>query len=569
MKRIRIIIILTAISVGIWAKGPMAESYTQDDFNKFIESSEVVKTISRNFVIPRNMYRYGIFCKYNLAEITEYLGLTVDEFEQQYNRWREDAYSEQGGFADKILINISDGGSLHYPKPRNFFGPLDSKGHILSDEEYARFSYLLPDDPTWEVGFTFNKKDNLLLIHTQFGEGAKEGDENHVLIALNNKGRMVNFDITLSLTHDTYGADVQLDGMKCVGKLTLTSDDAFQATKGKQRFKINMHDVLKCFSAKTITPYNIGTYVMRDLENRLLTDYGTYSDSENTVFLSAEGLDYDSDKNKRNCMFSLNNITGEFEVSYSAMAFAGGERVFIPIFLGDGKEYYELNLNLQLGSPDDILPDLNIVSTQQLEARLMVTSGLETVNVPDVWYYNLVKTPVDISLLEELLGTTNPSLYAESIKDGEVVYTNAYSLSNGYWFTPLGETSYATSYNMRAIFGLFYSDGTIKWTETDLFENKHVGDTYKANIFFVNPDNKKAVKYELSICFVEDYPISDIEKALVYQLPYRKDDTETTAIRSIEVLPNISHPVYNLQGQLLHRFQPGLNIVDGKKILVK
>ena len=49
------------------------------------------------------------------------------------------------------------------------------------------------------------------------------------------------------------------------------------------------------------------------------------------------------------------------------------------------------------------------------------------------------------------------------------------------------------------------------------------------------------------------------------------DDGETTSIQTINVTPNSQQdaPVYNLNGQRLNAPKKGINIVNGKKVLVK
>lgn len=49
------------------------------------------------------------------------------------------------------------------------------------------------------------------------------------------------------------------------------------------------------------------------------------------------------------------------------------------------------------------------------------------------------------------------------------------------------------------------------------------------------------------------------------------NDGETTSIQTINVTPNSQQdaPVYNLNGQRLNAPQKGINIVNGKKVIIK
>ena len=47
------------------------------------------------------------------------------------------------------------------------------------------------------------------------------------------------------------------------------------------------------------------------------------------------------------------------------------------------------------------------------------------------------------------------------------------------------------------------------------------------------------------------------------------EDDDTTSIEDLNAAPNANGPIYNLAGQRLDKMQKGINIVGGKKVLVK
>ena len=47
------------------------------------------------------------------------------------------------------------------------------------------------------------------------------------------------------------------------------------------------------------------------------------------------------------------------------------------------------------------------------------------------------------------------------------------------------------------------------------------------------------------------------------------EDDDATSIEDLNAAPNANGPIYNLAGQRLDKMQKGINIVGGKKVLVK
>ena len=112
---------------------------------------------------------------------------------------------------------------------------------------------------------------------------------------------------------------------------------------------------------------------------------------------------------------------------------------------------------------------------------------------------------------------------------------------------------------------MYFSDGSFKWYE-EPFAGTKAGETYTLNLYFSNPTKGTAVKYVINVEFVNE--IDNAEYCRVRRLPAGMDTP--TGIENLTPTPSQGvGAIYNLNGQRVNELQKGLNIVDGKKVLVK
>ena len=203
-----------------------------------------------------------------------------------------------------------------------------------------------------------------------------------------------------------------------------------------------------------------------------------------------------------------------------------------------------------------------------MDVKLMLTGDYYTYLNRQTGEYALVQTPIDWSGIVELLGTESPVLYAEQQKDGNIIYSCRYNAApgQGFWFTTDGQNAYRTSFfGEETKVGVYYSDGSFKWYEEPFVYTK-AGEAYVLNLYFANPGKGTAVKYIINVEFVNE--INNSQLCHVRRLPAGMG-TSTGIDNLTPTLSQGEGVIYNLQGQRINGLQKGLNIVDGKKIMVK
>ena len=260
------------------------------------------------------------------------------------------------------------------------------------------------------------------------------------------------------------------------------------------------------------------------------------------------------------------SITADEQTCHPGVRSAGS------LFLVDesSQRYYELVLDVQFAQKQTLLASFDVVKTIKLNVELMTTNSYYTHYDASKKFYSLVVSDIDLDLVTETLGTSNPMLYAEQKTDGPSMLTCDYTAApaQGFWFKAGDDgVSYVNPFDNTCCVGMYFIDGQLRWYEIP--RRPQPGDTYTLNLYLTNPQSSKAVKYVVTITYCDKFS-GNVASHAVRRLPVGMTaGDDASAIENLT--PTLSEGegvVYNLSGQRLSAPQRGLNIVGGKKVLV-
>lgn len=159
---------------------------------------------------------------------------------------------------------------------------------------------------------------------------------------------------------------------------------------------------------------------------------------------------------------------------------------------------------------------------------------------------------IDTKDVENFIGTAYPELYgpasdAEAEATGSK-YTNAYSCDPkpGFWITGNGRVGTLDDADARVGIS-YFSDGLFLFFQYPGRNN--VGEVFKAELYLVNPDNKKMMTFDINVAFVEK--------------------TEEVGINTISTDHSNKGQIFGLSGRRIKNPTRGLYIQNGKKYVIK
>ena len=225
-----------------------------------------------------------------------------------------------------------------------------------------------------------------------------------------------------------------------------------------------------------------------------------------------------------------------------------------------------LILDVQFGDEYADQQNFNIVKTEQMDVQLVWTENYFS------YYdyegterrYGLISTDINEAEVKKLIGTDSPRLFAEQKNADGIAYTSRYNAApgQGFWFTSDGGQLYRQYGNYRSL-GAYYTEGSIKWYETPSLE---LDDKFQVNLYLANPENGKAVKYEINVELVKELQTKNV--AYVRKLPIGMEDAN--GIQSTPMSQPSPSAIFDLSGRRLQQKPTkGIYIEDGKKVLVK
>lgn len=477
---------------------------------------------------------------------------------QSFYKWTDIDCAVPVMYEDEQILCLSDYGSINYSGGRRGSYWLSSDGQVKTELDGDLLYTFSVDTVTQYLTLDVSQRPGAL----------KEGDICFAEFAFNLKGRIVTFEITITMSSETRGPSIPLAGMEKVGEQVVSATfDLAQPAAGNV-LNIDYDAISAMFDggSEGSAPQ---LYVMTDYGQMLVSDYYTYHSS--IVSLDIEGLETSDYSSGLWYILTYDPWLRRMSVSFDSRAFAGGECGSGSVLLVRGNQYCELVLDLHFGDATDSRTDYDIVDVQPLNVQLMTTSTYYTAMTQqgDPTLYSLVTTPLDMLRIAELIGTETPMLYAEQMNNGAETLTRNYTADpgQGFWFKASEGKAYVSPLATDCCVGVYYSDGVLKWYEVP--DVPRVGDVCSLNLYLANPKKGLAVKYEVQVEYVEQ--IDEATTHAIRRLPVRM-----TAGRDASAIGNLTPTlsegegvVCNLSGQRLNAPQRGLNIVDGKKVFIK
>ena len=494
---------------------------------------------------------HEITASFSLPVIAKAMGVGCDELLNALTEWKNGKENADG---TEMIYNLSDHASTKYTAGIGGYW-MNRDGKVINGINGGEWGCELNVNKTMkELRFVLSQRPDVL----------KHGDVCSAQLGICYKGRMAVLEIIMNVKDGGNGELIALGSLRKVGEQVLTG--AFSDPSDRLKIKLDLNAIAALFDGDVVGKA-LKLYVMSDAENQLLTDRYSYEICP-TVALNIEGTEFNDFSSCEYFMLTYSPYENLLLIGMHPEAFKGGQKSSGSVFLVAGDQYYELAMDILFGSEQDEKTHFDILATEQMDVKLMLTGDYYTYQNRQTGELALVQSPIDWSEIVELLGTESPILYAEQMKDGQLIYTCRYNAApgQGFWFETEGQNAYRTSFHaMRTRIGMYYSDGSFKWYEAPFTDTK-IGDTYTINLYFTNPNNDTAVKYIVNVEFVDE--INNTQLCHARRLPAGMETP--TGIENLTPAHSQGEGViFNLQGQRINGLQKGLNIQDGKKVWVK
>ena len=377
------------------------------------------------------------------------------------------------------------------------------------------------------------------------------GDVCHAVFALEYKGRIATFDITMNITKED-GPAIPLSSLEKVGEQMFTGTYDYATDK---QLDFSTEGITALFG-DDVEPLNLELYGMRDAEKELIIRGGGRLKIDGTPNLDRRSREF----------YSLRYDMNGIHVSAESDIFKGGQKTSGSVFLvADGK-YYELILDIQFGDEYADQESFDIVKTEQMDVQLVYTEQYFTYRNREDGRYGLISTDIDEAAAKALIGTDSPKLFAEQKKDNVYNFTSRYNAApgQGFWFVSDEEGQLYRQPTYNKSIGVYYTEGSLKWYEDPYMVE--LGNKYKLNLYLANPENGKAVKYEINVELVKELQTKNV--AYVRKLPIGMEDANS--IQSTPISQPSSSALYDLSGRKLQQKPTkGIYIKGQKKVLVK
>ena len=169
-----------------------------------------------------------------------------------------------------------------------------------------------------------------------------------------------------------------------------------------------------------------------------------------------------------------------------------------------GAKYYAVNIEYTVKVPGSKGDDF--------EYTLVSTEGINMQIIPRDVYEWETKSSLDLEYIENKIGTTEFTLYTDVYNSA----TETLEWSKNYTCTPApgfwyGVSEYENAEHQVVVtnagwgtnsFGITYAGGTITWYQYP--GQRSVGDSFVANLYLVNEENGKYIKYVLQVVYVDE-----------------------------------------------------------------
>ena len=482
---------------------------------------------------------------FGIPVLAKALGVESSELKAALAAW---ARGEQMADGSEMVYNLSDHASTSYVAGSGNFC-MQRNGRVEKKGEGEWACVMEVDGVLDELHYGLYQTEGAL----------KNGDACNVQLGIYYKGRMATLDLTLNVADNAAGETVALADLKKVGEEVLTGK--YDYVKGL-RFRLSLDEMAKKFSG-TVTGKNLKLYVLTDAEKGLLTDRYSY-DLAPTAVLDVEVKEV-TDFQSFDCFTLTYSPYQELMVvGVSPDAFKGGQRTSGSVFLVAEGQYVELPLDIEFGNVPTDVQNLDIVGTENVDVKLMVTGDYYTYLDNESGDMALISTAINAQRVAELLGTESPILYAEELDGNDVKLTSRYNASpgQGFWFDTVNGKAYRCAATETGRLGVYYADGEFKWYEMP--EGVTVGEKCDVTLYLANTESGKAVKCVMSVEFVNEVGAPNVYYVRRLPLGYGR----TTGIAETQTdTQTPTRAIYDLSGRRVQKPTKGIYIRDGKKVL--
>ena len=485
---------------------------------------------------------------FSLSTLAKALGVDKDELFNALTSWK--ACNEMAD-GSEMIYNLSDHASTKYSAGIGGYNLM--KDGRVADYPWDWQCMCSVDAMTQELKFSLLQMPNAL----------ENGEVCNVQLGVYYHGRMVELEIIMNVKDGNRGELIALSSLKKVGEQVVSG--IYSDPTNVLKTTLDLDHIASLFD-NDVAGKSLKLYIMSDADKQLLTDRYSYETAPSAILNieSTELADYNSHEYYVLGYYPYENL---LIVNTHPDAFKGGQKTSGSVFLVADGQYYELMMDIQFGSEQDEKEYLNILATEPMSVRLMLTDNFYTYLDRQTGELALVQTAVGWSKVTELLGTENPLLYAEQKQDGNIIYSCRYNAApgQGFWFTPEGNQAYRGTVNSQDNrFGVYFSDGSFKWYENPFSGIKN-GESYDLHLYLCNPAMDTAVKYEITVEFVED--LSNPELCHIHRLPVGMN-ISTGFSSFTPTFPSGNTTLFDLQGRPLSTPPTrGMYIQNGKKVI--
>lgn len=435
----------------------------------------------------------------DMSDISDVLGVTEEAIAQNI----ENIFLTQGVVTDEAgSVSFSDSLSVYPFTNDGWFGRYTSFDEATGDEEA-----IVQNGPTrWGSGATFYLH-NLALENGEFSMlvGAytstmKVGAEDfaELYIVAGNKAVKLTVKVNIIPLETTSFADMTKVGEQTIKAVSKPGDYAVVNVP----FDLNaVKEALGIESVDEITQWVFAS-------DDAIVDPASNNDfwQNEQGITNAWGSDacakvYPAEKNINNGQFTLMQMAGK----YTSITEPAGPFTLKYLFIV-GSKYYQFNFEYTV-NPNFEEEEYNIVGEDVINMQMIPSTNA---------YQYSKETQLDFNYFKELLGTDNFRLYGEKYSQAKGVYLDNSTTCDdgdakgaGFWYK---NDKHENKYGEEVVtgdgwgnnsFGFQLSkSGVITWFQVP--NNRQVGDSFLANIYFVNEETKDAVRVKLYVKFVDE-----------------------------------------------------------------
>jgi hypothetical protein len=185
---------------------------------------------------------------------------------------------------------------------------------------------------------------------------------------------MAVLEIIMNVKDGGNGEQIALSSLKKVGEQVLTG--AFSDPSDRLKINLDLNEIAALFNGDVVGKA-LKLYVMSDAENQLLTDRYSYEICP-TVALNIEGTEFNDFSSHEYYMLTYSPYDNLLLISMHPEAFKGGQKSSGSVFLVSGDQYYELVMDILFGSEQDEKTHFDILATEQMGVKLMLTGDYYT-----------------------------------------------------------------------------------------------------------------------------------------------------------------------------------------------